>query len=398
MKDLPALFSVLNYAKIPAKKLGAFNPKWNKEYFMKKAIKKSGGLNDWGNHEFFKGLDALLKSIKELPATHFIGEITLHRLILNSLINRLRFIDILNKDTSNNLKLNPPIIITGLSRSGTTFMQRLTAFDDRNYAFPLWELLDPYKNSKGSDSRRRKSTIDIFLKNILLPELDKKHYTRADTKEECLLLLANSFHSQLFTDIAPLASYLDWCINTSRDYAYKEYREQLKILQSYHPEKRFVLKAPNHLGSLEELQKYIPEATFIQTHRNPDECINSLSSLRQTLFKMVEGEIDNNEIQRQVMQSFDCETKRNLEFHKKNPNKVISVSYKELTSNPLTTLKEIYAKMDYEWTDNLDTRIKQYIKENQQNKRGKHKYKAELSEKSIPENIKNYAKYFEDFL
>jgi len=398
MNELPVLFSILDYAKFPAQKFRAFNPQWEKEYFMNKAIKKSGGLKNWGELEVISGLDALLESVKQLPSTHFIGEVTLHTLILNSLINRLRYIDILNKDTTNSLSLNPPIIITGLSRSGTTFMQRLTAFDDRNYAFPLWELLDPYKNPKGFDTRRIKSNFEIYLKNILLPELDKKHYTRADTKEECLLLLANSFHSQLFTDVAPLASYQDWCLRSVRDYADREYRDQLKVLQSYHPKKRFVLKAPNHLGSLEEILKYIPEATIIQTHRNPDECISSLCSLRQSLFKMVEGKIDDQEIQRQVLQSFDNETKRNLKFHQKHPNKVISISYRELTKDPLTTLKNIYDQMDYEWTENLDRRIRKYISDNPQNKRGKHNYNNKLPKKSIPENIVAYGEFFKDYL
>lgn len=398
MNELPVLFSILDYAKFPAQKSRAFNPQWEKEYFINKAIKKSGGLKNWGDLEFISGLDALLESVKQLPSTHFIGEITLHTLILNSLINRLRYIDILNSDTTNSLSLNPPIIITGLSRSGTTFMQRLIAFDDRNYAFPLWELLDPYKSPKGFDSRRIKSNFEIYLKNILLPELDKKHYTRADTKEECLLLLANSFHSQLFTDVAPLASYQDWCLSSDRDYAYREYRDQLKVLQSYHPNKRFVLKAPNHLGSLEEILKYIPEATIIQTHRNPDECINSLCSLRQSLFKMVERKIDDQEIQRQVLQSFDNETKRNLKFHQKHPNKVISISYRELTNDPLTTLKNIYDKMDYEWTENLDRRIRKYISDNPQNKRGKHNYNNKLPKESITENIEAYRKFFKDYL
>ena len=122
MKELPALFSILENLKVPAEKLGAFNPVWEKDYLMNKAIRKTGGLKNWGNPEFISGLDALLASIEELPSTHFIGKITLQSLIVRSLINRLRFVDILEKDLKNEIKLNAPIIITGLSRSGTTFL------------------------------------------------------------------------------------------------------------------------------------------------------------------------------------------------------------------------------------------------------------------------------------
>jgi len=398
MKELPALFSVLEKLKIPAKRSGAFNPVWQKDYFMEKAIRKAGGLNNWGDSEFISGLEALLASIKQLPSTHFIGQITLNELIVRSLINRLRFIDILQKYTRKDFKINAPIIITGLSRSGTTFLQRLMAFDNRHYAFPLWELLDPYKNQGRFDFRRNKTNLEIILKNVLLPELDKKHYTRADTKEECILLLANSFHSQLFTDIAPLSGYLDWYLNENREYAYKEYRDQLKILQSYHPGKRLVLKAPSHLGSLEDIMKFIPDATIIQTHRNPDECINSLCSLRQSLYKMVEGTIDNQEILREVLQLFDSETKKNIDFQNKYPDKVINVSYKELTSNPMEILTGLYRKMDYEWTKSMNNNIKQYIAENPQNRRGKHNYNDNLAKNALPKNIRAYADFFKDYL
>jgi len=398
MKELPTLFSMLEYLKGPARQSGAFKPVWEKDYFMEKAIRKAGGLNNWGDPEFVSGLEALLASVKQLPSTHFIGQITLHSLILRSLINRLRYIDILQNHSKEDRTLNAPIIITGLSRSGTTFLQRLMAFDTRHYAFPLWELLDPFKNHGFIDFRRAKTNYEIILKNVLLPELDKKHYTRADTKEECILLLANSFHSQLFTDIAPLAGYLDWYISENREYAYREYRDQLTILQSYHQGKRLILKAPSHLGSLENIIKYIPDAIIIQTHRNPNECINSLCSLRQTLYKMVEGEIDNQEILREVQQLFDSETKKNLDFHQKYPDKVLSVSYTELTRNPLKILNGLYSKMDYEWTENMNNSIKEYILENPQNRRGKHKYNDNLSKNSLPENIKAYAEFFKDYL
>jgi len=151
------------------------------------------------------------------------------------------------------------------------------------------------------------------------------------------------------------------------------------------------------LGSLDHIIKYIPDATIIQTHRNPEECINSLCSLRQTLFKMVEREIDNQEILRQVLELFDHETKKNIDFHKKHPSKVISVSYKELTQNPFGVLNGIYGKMDYEWTENIDKSIKQYLVDNPQNRRGKHDYNN-LTQNSIPENIRAYADFFKDYL
>jgi hypothetical protein len=43
----------------------------------------------------------------------------------------------------------------------------------------------------------------------MLPDLDRKHYTRVDTLEECIWLLANTFLSPLFWAFAPVYGYLD---------------------------------------------------------------------------------------------------------------------------------------------------------------------------------------------
>ena len=325
MEQAPFIFSLVDKFKSPLHKFGVGEKDWDIDRFHELALKNNKGLDNFGDLSYRSGLNALLCSIKNLKSMHLIGEITFQTLIANALTNRLRYNHILSQNGSEK-DLKPPIIIAGLSRSGTTFLQRLASYVDGHYAFPLWELLNPFDVSK-PDRRRSKTSRDIYLKNLLLPELDKKHFTRADTKEECMLLLANSFHSQLFTDIAPLADYQEWYIKSDRDYAYAEYKAQLSILQQYHRDQTFVLKAPNHVGSLSNLKRHIPEAVIVQTHRNPVECINSLCSLRQTLFKMLEMKIDEKEIMRQILLSFDHELKLNMDFQRDNPGSCAFLFY-----------------------------------------------------------------------
>ena len=49
MKELPALFSMLEYLKGPARQSGVFKPIWERDYFMDEAIHKAGGFNNWGD-------------------------------------------------------------------------------------------------------------------------------------------------------------------------------------------------------------------------------------------------------------------------------------------------------------------------------------------------------------
>jgi len=213
---MPDLIKIIDWFRNPVHQLNIFNPVWEKEALFKSALKNSGHVNSIDQGTAMKGLDTLLLSIHNQDSLHLIGEITLYTLIKRSIRNRSRYLKIKENNQDKDLPLNPPIFITGLSRSGTTFLHRLLSANPELYAFPLWELFDPFTRSRTRDVRKLKTKFEINVKNILLPDLDKKHYTRANNTEECNMLLANSFNSQLFVDIAPLPEYLEWIISADR--------------------------------------------------------------------------------------------------------------------------------------------------------------------------------------
>ena len=64
----------------------------------------------------------------------------------------------------------------------------------------------------------------------------------------------------------------------------------------------------------------------------------------------------------------------------------------------MKTLKRVYRKMDYTWTENLERRMQHYIDNNPQNKRGEHNYNSALIKEELPNNIRMYNDYFEEFL
>ena len=114
------------------------------------------------------------------------------------------------------------------------------------------------------------------MRQKLAPDVDRKHYTRADTPEECIWLLAATFVSPIFWVLAPVYGYLAWYKSQDRLQAYREYSSLLQVLQEVDPTRRLALKAPAHTGALDVLLKTIPEVLLIQTHRNPVEASNSL--------------------------------------------------------------------------------------------------------------------------
>ena len=298
---------------------------------------RAAGASVWGDGPFRAGLEALLASIGELEDLTPLGSVVFGTMIEQALVNRLAFLGA--EEPSG--RLIPPIIITGLPRSGTTALHRLLALDRDHHAPPLWELLDPYADSPVA-LRRWRTRLQIAFKTRLLPELDDKHYTRANTPEECTLLLANSLASPLFWDLAPMDGYLRWYQSTPMEPVYDEYRRQLEVLQRRHPGRRLVLKAPAHLGNLAALHAVLPEAVLVQIHRDPTRCFFSHCSLRRTLTSFVLSRADPGVVGDHVRRVFEHDLDANLAFHDRAPGVVANVSQRRLRSAPIETLRDVY--------------------------------------------------------
>ena len=329
---------------------------------------RQAGLDGWGDDLFREGLNALLQALEALPGLSPLGVVTYENMIRQALVNRLRFLD----EAVPRHALDSPVIITGLPRSGTTALHRFLALDTRFHAPPLWELLDPFAQT-GATVRRLRTAVQIAFKNRLLPDLDRKHYTRADTPEECTLLLANSLASPLFWDLAPLDGYLEWYQATPQRWVYEDYRRQLEVLQARHPNRRLLLKAPAHLGNLTVLAEVVPEASLIQTHRDPTACFFSHCSLRDTLSSFVMVRPDRVKIAGHVRRVFEHDLAANIGFHEEHPDDVIHVACRDLAGSPLEILPGLHAVLDLEWSRDAANRVAAHVEQNPRGRFGRHR-------------------------
>jgi hypothetical protein len=325
------------------------------------------GLSDWGDPHFTDGLHALLGGLRDLDDLTPLGVLTFRRLIDQLLVNRLRFVS----DPTPRHELRAPIIITGLPRSGTTLLHRLLGLDPCHHAPPLWELLDPFAASPPA-LRRLRTRLQVLVKNRLLPALDRKHYTRAETPEECTLLLANSFSSSLLSDMAPLRRYQQWYQSSSHEVAYAEYRRQIEILQARYPDQRLVLKAPAHLAHLPELVRAVPEASLVQTHRDPTECFFSQCSLLETLSRLAIDRPSRTTITDKVQRTFEHDLERNLEFHDQAAAEVLHVGYSGLRADPVATVGAARQHLGLSWSSDDLRRATEYVDHNPQHRFGRH--------------------------
>jgi len=237
-------------------------------------------LADFGDTYYQSGLKAVLQSIDEDAAMHMYGRFIMRILLLNYLSQRLRFVEAQKRKPEHfETALNPPWVITGLPRSGTTFLHRLLSTSEGVCGLPFWQLFRPFPRTKGPDLRCQLAWLELNILRPLYPDMDVKHLLRADVPEEDIWLMGFTFHSPVFWILAPVSGYMHWLCQADRRQAYHEYGLLLRWFQAVHPEKTLVMKAPDHMLDLTLLLEAVPNARIIQLHRSPATCALSLSSL-----------------------------------------------------------------------------------------------------------------------
>ncbi len=373
-----------------------------KEEALVQAAVRDTGLTELGDSYYREGLLELLESAENDAELHLSGQVALREVIVGSLINRLLLTEACKQTPETFSKpLRPPIIVLGLPRSGTTFLHRLLAMDPAHRAVPWWELARPlpYPDSDvGSDRRRQIFQKKLHRRQRLAPDFDRKHYTRVDTPEECIWLLASTFLSPLFWAFAPVYGYLDWYKNQDRLQAYYEYRQLLQVLQAADPTRRLALKSSTHTGAVETLLQTVPGALLIQTHRNPVETSASLVSLFYSLHSRMTERLDVRRMTEAILSFHEHQIARNLAARDANPGAMFDVYYDRLVADPIGTVRDIYDHYDLAWSEEFAERLNYYLQQNPNGKYGAHRYAPETfgqTGEAISERFTAYIERFE---
>lgn len=345
---------------------------------LKESAIKKVGFSDFGDPYFEKGLDCIADAVNNDPGLNNLGRFLIKSALIHNLSNRLLLCNEqkINKNTGK-IDLIPPIIITGLPRSGTTLLHRLLIQDEKNYGTPLWEMLRPLNEPGKKDRRSLKARLEMRASNFIKGNINHIHYASYKEPEECVYLLGNTFNALLYWIQFPLYHYIDWFIKQDRDNKYKDYSNYLKLIQVYHPGQRLVMKSPEHLGSIAEIKNNIPGVILVETHRNPVECLNSMNSLLYNIHRSITQYSDKNQLAGSNMKLLENELGRNRQARKDQTMKVIDVWYEDLITDPIRVVESIYRQAGLPLDATFHERMQKYIVKNPKNKFGEHKYDSQ---------------------
>jgi len=360
-------------------------------------------LDDFGGDSFREPFRILLQSLETEAELNFIGRICVQSEILRMLRNRLRLVEDRKRlPEIADVTIQRPLFITGLPRSGTTFLHALLAQDPAHRAPQVWEVMypspPPEKASYDSDPRIAKVERQLKSIDMLMPDFKTVHLINARLPQECIAITTHDFRSHVFETMYSVYSYRTWYDAQDKRPAYEFHRRFLQHLQCRCPGKRWVLKAPSHLLALEALFQVYPDAGIILTHRDPLKVLSSCASFTEVLREAFTDHIDKHALGLEVRSRWEEGARLAIECRGKSglPGNFLDVLYPELVRDPISVIRRVYRHFDLEFTGQAEMAMRRFIAANPKDKGGVHRYS--LAEFGLdPEEEKRRFQFYTDF-
>ncbi|OBK73754.1 sulfotransferase [Mycobacterium sp. 1274761.0] len=238
-----------------------------------KAVAETG-LDDFGPDDYRERLNVYLTALQEITGMQPVGIVNHHAQILQWLKNRLLLTDLLARHPEiHDIELQPPIVIAGLPRTGTTHLHNLLAAPPTFRTMPYWESNEPFPLPSEAgiepDPRRTRMDVAVGVMNIVMPHFPLMHEMTADHVHEEIQLLANDFSTMLFETLAHVPRWRDYYMAHDQTPHYEYLETQLRAMQFLRGGRRWLLKSPQHLEQLPVLDRVFPGVFVIFTHRDP---------------------------------------------------------------------------------------------------------------------------------
>ena len=233
------------------------------------------GLGDLGDDSWQEGLARLVDSLNTEARLNEMGHAIVTGELTGYLADRMRIVAHRAQhpevgDTS----VEPPIVIVGQGRTGTTILHELLAQDPATRVPLTWEVDHPCPPPETAtyDTDPRIAEVDATLAGVdlVLPGFRAMHPMAAQLPQECVRITASDYRSMIFPTQYRVPAYADWLLNEAdMAPAYRWHRMFLQHLQSRCGGRPWVLKSPGHIWCLDALLAEYPNAVLVQTHRDP---------------------------------------------------------------------------------------------------------------------------------
>jgi len=234
------------------------------------------GLSEFGDATLLGRLSAQVEAVEADAGLSGLGRYIVRDRLVGLLKARLRFEDFLARHPeAHDVVLEPPVIVVGLPRSGTTHLVNLLAADSRFRSMPWWEVAEPTPalgdgpGPDGVDPRFLRCLATHEMSRKVVPLTSLMHDRPPWSIEEECELIDLDLCSYVLEWHARVPAWRDHYLGLDQRAHYAFLRKELQVLTYLRGPNRWVLKTPQHLEQLGPLMETFPDATIAFTLRDP---------------------------------------------------------------------------------------------------------------------------------
>lgn len=342
-------------------------PSFDPEALIREAREETG-LHDLGAGPWREGFDRLLEAADREASLNAIGRAIVANEMRAQLRNRLEINDwVARQPEIGEVAVREPLILATLPRTGQTAAGWLFDRDPGTRALKTWfvkrPVPPPHDDHARDDPRFEAAVTDV---SAMPDALLKMHLTDAAEPDECHWLISNAFRGahQIYSMRVP--THYAWSVDEAdmRD-AYAYFRLQLQMLQSTSPGRRWVLKNSPHLLHLDALHEALPDAHYVQFHRDPVAVLASNCRLTMLLRRMRSDEVDPHEVGRSILRLLRDYVDRVVAFRDAGRSRPwIDVAFDAFVKDPLRTVERIYEAIGATLTPVARAAMQRWIDDN----------------------------------
>lgn len=354
------------------------NPVTLSEEAVLDAARAETGLSDFGDDGFRERLRLWVRAGNAETDLTDLARAGLYADMVRFAANRLRVEDAIARNPEIlDIVIDRPLIVAGLPRSGTTYLQNFLSADDQLRSLPYWEALRPVPASPAengdpaTDPRHAAAATAWAQMDAMLPCIKAVHPFDPDHISEDIELQCIDFGSYYLEWSVPSAIWSEYYWRTDQTPIYRTMKRVLQVLTWYRGPNRWLLKCPQHMEQLPALQAVFPDATFVINHRDPIASIQSAATSLGYSSRVRVNRVDPDAIAAYWIDRYEKLLRACLRDRDVIPeSRSVDVYFHELVKDPMPIVETIYARAGLPLSDALRARMLAFLTANPRGKHG----------------------------